>query len=546
MKISPLSALHTHHPFPKKWQCSTLSFVWLFTLGNTLLFQLPLLTYARNHLPLDTLNAALMLITLTVIQAGLMLAVLLLVSLVSLRLLKILCIFFLFGNVLALYFMSSYNVILDRAMMGNVFNTDSRETLELVNIKLTLYLIVAAFLPAIAILKLNLNISTWTRKISTLALVLLGSTAWLYANSSTWLWLDKHAKHVGAVMLPWSYVVNTVRHFDQVATKNQHQTLLPSAHFSSPIPSKNKKIVVLVIGESARAQNFSHYGYGRNTNPYTKSSLMAVMPNTRSCSTYTTQSVACMLSHQGSSVSYLTSYEPLPSYVQRHGVDVVWRSNNWGEPPLKVNTYERPANIQKSCLTKDCTQSGFDDILLYGLKERIVASNSTNVFIVLHLSGSHGPAYYTKYSPEFEKFKPVCRSVEVQKCTNEELVNAYDNTIVYTDHILYRLISMLEELSDIPSTMLYISDHGESLGEYGLFLHGAPKSIAPDVQINIPFFVWMSKSFQKNNGLSNQVLIQRPSHTHDHIFHSVMGAFGLRSDIYKAEFDIFSSSKVGL
>ncbi len=541
MKMSQISAVHGDHQFFKKWHCSVLSFVWLFTFGNTLLFQLPLLAYARNHLAFDTLHAVLTLITLAVIQAGLMLAVLLLVSLVSLRILKVVCVCFLLGNVLALHFMVSYNVILDKAMMGNVFNTDSREVLELVDAKSALYLAATVFLPTVVIFKLNLDTSAWTRKILTLGAVLLTSTVWLYANSSTWLWLDKHAKHIGALMLPWSYVVNTVRHFDQVATKNQHQILLPAAHFSSQTSSKNKNIVVLVIGESARAQNFSHYGYVRNTNPYTRSSLMAVMPNTRSCATYTTQSVACMLSHEGSSVSYLKNYEPLPSYMQRNGVDVVWRSNNWGEPPLKVNTYERPESIQKSCTTKDCSQSGFDDILLYGLKERIMASNSANIFVVLHLTGSHGPAYYTKYSPEFEKFKPVCRSVEVQKCTNEELVNAYDNTIVYTDHILFRLISTLEELSDIPSTMLYIADHGESLGEYGLFLHGAPKSIAPDVQTNIPFLVWMSKSFQKNNGLTTPMLSRRPAHTQDHIFHSVMGAFGLRSDIYKTEFDIFNN-----
>jgi lipid A ethanolaminephosphotransferase len=249
-----------------------------------------------------------------------------------------------------------------------------------------------------------------------------------------------------------------------------------------------------------------------------------------------------MLSHEGSSVSSRTSYEPLPNYLQRHSVDVLWRTNNWGEPPLKVHTYERLENIQRSCAPKECSQIGFDEILLSGLKERIALSNSTNTFIVLHLTGSHGPAYYAKYPRDFERFNPVCKSVELQKCSNDALVNAYDNTILYTDHILARLISTLEDFSDTASTMIYISDHGESLGEYGLFLHGAPTSIAPDVQTNIPFLVWMSKKFQKENALTTEALSSKSAYTQDYVFHSVMGAFGLRSNIYKSEFDIFNKT----
>ena len=341
-------------------------------------------------------------------------------------------------------------------------------------------------------------------------------------------------------MLPWSYVVNTVRHFDQLATENRHQILLPSAHFSSKT-LQNKKVVVLVIGEAARAKNSSYYGYSRSTNPYTRSSSMAVMLDARACSTYTTRSLTCMLSHKGDAASLLTSDEPLPSYMQRHSVDVVWRSNNWGEPPLKINTHDRTDDIKKACTATGCIDPGFDGILLNGLKERIEASGSSNVFVVLHLNGSHGPAYHAKYPPEFEHFKPACKFVELQKCSNETLVNAYNNTLVYTDHILGRVISTLEDLTNTSSTMIYISDHGESLGEYGLFLHGAPGSIAPDEQKAIPFLVWMSKSFQRDHGLAPETVSRKAVRAHDYIFHSVMGAFGLRSDIYKPELDVFTN-----
>jgi lipid A ethanolaminephosphotransferase len=248
MKIWPFLVAYRHPQFLHKLRCNSLEFIWIFTLCNTLLFQLPLLTYARSNLAWGSLNTTLTLITLIVIQAGLMLTVLLFASMASLRLLKALCAFFLLGNVLALHFISSYNVILDRAMMGNVFNTDVRETLELISIKLALYLIAAVLMPSIVIFRLQIEPDNWTRKIATLIAVVVLSTGWIYVNSSTWLWIDKHAKHLGSLMLPWSYVVNTARHYDQVATKNRHQTLLPSAHFLSNTLSKNKKVVVLVMG----------------------------------------------------------------------------------------------------------------------------------------------------------------------------------------------------------------------------------------------------------------------------------------------------------
>ncbi len=468
-----------------------------------------------------------------------MLVVLLCASLSSLRLLKFSCLLILLGNALALYFMDTYGVVLDRDMMGNVFNTNAREAMETLHPRLLLYMAVFLVLPGILIVELNIQKISLLKHALGIAATLFFATTWLYANASNWLWIDKHAKQLGALMLPWSYVVNTVRHFDQQAAKNRQQILLPPAQFHPPAPMNNKRIVVLVIGEAARAKNFSHYGYGRNTNAYTQSGLLAVMQNTRSCATYTTQSLACMLSHQGASVSTQHNYETLPSYLHRHGVSVIWRSNNWGEPSMKTTLYEKLEDIQKNCPPQECANHGFDEILLHGLVQKISASDNTRFLIVLHQTGSHGPAYHTKYPPEFERFKPVCRSVQLSDCSNESIVNAYDNTIVYTDYILSRLITLLQELKNSSSVMMYVSDHGESLGEYGLYLHGTPNSIAPDVQRDIPFLVWMSKNFQQERGLGNNTVQRGTAHSHDHIFHSVMGALGVRSAIYKADLDVF-------
>jgi lipid A ethanolaminephosphotransferase len=162
--------------------------------------------------------------------------------------------------------------------------------------------------------------------------------------------------------------------------------------------------------------------------------------------------------------------------------------------------------------------------------------------VVLHQSGSHGPAYHTKYPREFEYFKPVCKSVELSKCTHEELVNAYDNTILYEDYFLHRVIGVLEQLRDTAALLIYVSDHGESLGEYGMYLHGLPYLIAPDVQKDIPFVIWMSDEFIRRKAVEIDRLESQRVHSQRDVFHSVMGAFSMHSDAYMGEYDIFSKT----
>ena len=231
----------------------------------------------------------------------------------------------------------------------------------------------------------------------------------------------------------------------------------------------------------------------------------------------------------------MTRYEPLPSYVQRTGVDVLWRSNNWGEPPLKINRYQRDGEIRKTCQDERCN---YDEVLLHNLEQDMQNSTQDKTFVVLHQRGSHGPSYFKNYPSKFTEFKPVCSSVDLQKCTNAELINAYDNTVLYTDHFLYRVIELLRTFQQ-PTVMLYVSDHGESLGEYGLYLHGAPYSIAPDVQKKVPFIVWMSDEFKRQKGIKNSDVGKGSNYSQDNVFHSVMGALGIRSDIYNKQLDIF-------
>lgn len=290
------------------------------------------------------------------------------------------------------------------------------------------------------------------------------------------------------------------------------------------IKDNSKAVMVLVIGESARRQNFSLYGYGKNTNP-----LLSEMPNlfhfnATSCATYTTAGVKCILEHTNTD----ELYEILPNYLYRNDVEVIWRTTNWGEPPIHVKQYLNRETLRANCAGKECN---YDEVLLDGLKEQILASKKNKILVILHTSTSHGPAYSGKYPSRFETFKPVCKSVELGDCTQTELVNAYDNTIVYTDYILYRVIENLKELKQYDGAMIFVSDHGESLGEKNLYMHGMPISIAPKEQYDIPFIVWVSDDSKKLK--SNKEVSQ------GHVFHSVLNFLSVKSPIYNHEMSIF-------
>jgi lipid A ethanolaminephosphotransferase len=332
--------------------------------------------------------------------------------------------------------------------------------------------------------------------------------------------------------MPWSYVINAARYQTEKMMQSRTLEQLPPAHFVS----QGKTVVVLVIGESARAANFSLYGYARQTDPLLAEAGAIAIRNAHSCATYTTASIQCMLAHVDTSSTLIHNYESLPSYLQSNGVDVIWISNNWGEPPLKVGTYLKASEVRGDCKDVGCQ---LDEGMLTGLAERIAKTPNDKVFIVLHQSGSHGPDYYNHYSADAEKFTPACRSVQVQDCSSEELVNAYDNTIVYTDRFLSKTITLLRSLPNTSTMMMYASDHGESLGEHGLYLHGTPYSLAPDVQKDIPYIVWMSHAFKQKKTLSADAALGHAQHAHETIFHSVMGAFDMRSEIYKPQLDIF-------
>jgi lipid A ethanolaminephosphotransferase len=490
------------------------------SLANLLFFHLPFYRFIFNNVDYGSFAGILLIFSVVVLMLVANAFVFYLLFFISRYLGKFLTIVFFLASTVAVYFVNTYSVIIDDTMVGNVINTNVEESSSFFSFKLVLYVLFLGVLPSVVIFKAKIGKTPIRKSLITLGLTLLFIVSMIFANASNWLWIDKHAKQLGGLAMPWSYTVNLSRYYIKQHRKNKKAILLPNAN----IVNQDKSVVVLVIGESARQQNFSLYGYERNTNPLLSKTENLHHFKAQSCATYTMAGLKCILEHANTN----DLYEILPNYLFRNDVDVVWRTTNWGEPPIHIEDYERKEDLKKDCLGGGCD---YDEVLLAGLKERISASKKNKVLIILHTSTSHGPSYSKKYPPQFEVFKPVCNSVELSKCSQQELINAYDNTIVYTDYILHQVIEDLKGLKDYKSAMFFVSDHGESLGEKNLYMHGIPMSIAPKEQYEIPFIVWFSdgdKALKSNSSL-----------TQNHVFHSVLNFLDIQSPIYNEQMNIF-------
>lgn len=434
---------------------------------------------------------------------------------------KILLVLFFIINAVAVYFINTYSVIIDESMIGNVLNTNYSESSSFFSIKLVLYVVLLGILPSIFIIKAKIITVTVKKFLVSISLTLLFLLTLAFANASNWLWIDKNSKTLGGLAMPWSYAVNIPLFYIHQFKKNEKEILLPDA----TIKDNQKSVVILVIGESARSENFSLYGYPKNTNPLLSKTPNVSHFNATSDATYTTAGVKSIVEHENTD----ELYEILPNYLYRNNVDVIWRTTNWGEPPVHIKNYQNREALMPNCKGDDCD---YDGILLSGLKEQILASKKNKILIVLHTSTSHGPTYSKKYPAQFEIFKPVCNSVELGNCSHTELVNAYDNTIVYTDYLLANVIKDLKQLQEYKSAMIFVSDHGESLGENNLYMHGLPRSIAPKQQYEIPFIVWTSDNSARQMK-PNKILTQ------NYVFHSVLNFLNIQSPIYKEQMNIF-------
>lgn len=496
------------------------SVVFLICILNLLFFHLPFFSYICSNLDYKTASGLFLLLTLFILVIIANFLVFHLLFSLSPIIGKTLISLFFVINSAMVYFINTYNIIIDESMISNILNTNYEESSSFLSFKLILYILFLGILPSILLFNIKTRPESPKKALKLFGLNLLLIVALVVANATNVLWIDKNSKVIGGLAMPWSYVVNIPRYYIHKYQENEKELMLPDAK----ITDKQKSIAILVIGESARSQNFSLYGYKKNTNPFLSATENVFAFEANSSATYTTAALRSILEHDNTN----QLHEILPNYLFRNGVEVIWRTTNSGEPPVHIDHYLKTEDLKSHCKGEGCN---YDEVLLNGLEDQIMKSDKDKILVVLHTSTSHGPTYSTKYPPQFEVFKPVCHSVELANCSQEELINAYDNTIVYTDYLLHQVISVMKKLVDYKSTVIYVSDHGESLGEKNLYMHGVPMSIAPKEQYEIPFIVWLSdnsKALKPNQKL-----------TQNHVFHSVLNFLSLKSPIYKENLNIY-------
>jgi len=323
---------------------------------------------------------------------------------------------------------------------------------------------------------------------------------------------------------------------------------------SHALASARPPLLVLVVGETVRSDHLALNGYPRDTTPELAARGVLSFRNVWSCGTNTLASVPCMFSSLGKAgfEARQAEHENLLDVVQAAGMAVLWVDNQAGCKSVcaRVGSASTDDLIgtpagERLCAEGEC----LDEALLEGLDARIAAlpaeRRKKGVLLVMHHMGSHGPAYGRRSTGAYKRFKPECRTTTLGDCVPAELINVYDNSIAYTDHVLARTIDWARAQSGYAPALLYVSDHGESLGEYGVFLHGVPYALAPDAQKHVAMVTWLGDGMTARAGLASACLRGRLDEklSHDNLYHSVLGLLDVTTPTYDRRLDIWSACK---
>ena len=453
------------------------------------------------------------------------------------------------------YFMSQYGVMIDAGMFRNFAETNATEVRDLLSLKLLAYIVFLGVLPSWLLWKVPVNYRRWHRELLSKVVVSVASAAVIggvaLANYQGLSSLFRNHHEIRLMLVPSNYIGASAGYLrEQVASAQQpFVTIGDDAQRNVAVQNHPRKsLTVLVVGESARAENFGILGYDRDTTPkLDKEAGLIAFTDVHSCGTETAVSVPCMFSNMGRKdydASKAKNEEGLLDVLKRAGIEVIWRDNQSGcKGTCDRVTLQDVSNLKDPalCANSECR----DEILLQGLQSFIDHLDKDTV-LVLHQMGSHGPEYFKRYPKEYERFTPVCESNALNNCSRESIVNGYDNTLVYTDHVLSSLIDVLRSNQDkVDTAMLYLSDHGESLGEYNLFLHGTPYMLAPEQQKHVAMLAWFSDSYQKSYSVDThclQMSRDKPL-SQDNLFHSMLGLLEVQSKVYQPDLDMFAGCR---
>lgn len=446
----------------------------------------------------------------------------------------VLAIFLLISSATA-YFTDKYGTVLNDEMLVNMLQTNASEAGDLFSVSLVIRLLVFGAIPAVLLVRYRPNSMGWVAEIRgmlfTGLLLILFMVLCIAPFTSTYASFFREHKSVRFYANP-TYVTYSAVNLASRMFKEQGGQIISAvatdAKSTEVMESEeHRELIILVVGETARADRFSLNGYNRETNPNLAKEELISLKNVTSCGTSTAVSVPCMfsdLTETHFSLEKAANLENSLDVLQRNGVEVLWRDNNSDSKGVALRVaYEdfRTPETNRIC-DEECRDVG----MLHGLEDYIDQRPGKDILIVLHQMGNHGPAYYKRYPKEFEHFTPVCKTNELANCTREEIDNAYDNAIRYTDYFLSQVVTLLKKYDESHETaMLYVSDHGESLGEYGMYLHGAPKAFAPEAQTHVASVVWFGSNFDYK--LADLRPYEKDRLTHDALFCTLLMAYEL-------------------
>jgi lipid A ethanolaminephosphotransferase len=522
--------------------------LWMATVGNAPLW--------RELQQLGLLRAQggwLLGLTLAGVLAAALFALL---SLASWRpLLKPAIVVLLFASAVGAHFMWSYGIVIDSSMATNTLQTDWQEARALLTWRLGLVVLLGAVLPSWLVWRTRLLHRPWQqqalRNAAGVALGLAAAVGLVLLSFQPLASTMRNHKEVRYLLNP----LNSLWALGQAAFADQRvqHALAPVGQDARVLAKGGKpRLLVLVLGETGRSGNFGVNGYGRDTTPELARAQVASFRDAWSCGTSTAASVPCMFSPLGRD-GYLArerDTENLMDVLQHAGLAVLWIDN---QPGGCKGVCERIPTVNTSGLADPnlCTGGECrDEILLARLDERIAAlpaeKRARGIVLVMHQMGSHGPAYSLRSPATYKRFLPECTSSHLPDCDATTLRNAYDNSIAYTDHVLGSAIGWLQRRGDYDGALLYVADHGESLGENNLYLHGLPYALAPDVQRHIPWITWLSPGFERASGIAMGCLRARGQDhvTHDNLFHSVLGLMQVGTSAYHRPLDAYAGCNV--
>ena len=440
------------------------------------------------------------------------------------------------------YFMNTYHVIIDDTMIQNMAETNVGESLDLLTFKLLIYVLCLGVLPSFVIYKVKIIYGTFKEELwitlKTFLLCIVVIAAILFSFSKFYTSFFRENKSLRYHTNP-TYALYSTGKYIQERLSSSGAMLKAIGLDAKQIPDVERKLTIVVVGEAARANRFSLNGYERPTNPLLQKEDIINFSHVSSCGTSTAISVPCMFSileRSNYSDKEAKSTENVIDILKRSGVNVLWRDNNSDSKGVALRVqYEDFRTSQNNTI---CDEECRDEGMLVGLQEYINTQKG-DVLIVLHQMGNHGPAYYKRYPKAFEKFEPTCKTNQVEQCTTQEIGNAYDNAILYTDYFLTQTIAFLKTNDEkFKTALIYMADHGESLGEKGLYLHGIPYFMAPDEQTHVGALMWFGAKSKETMDIATLTAKSSQNYSHDNLFHTILGVMGVETSVYDKTKDI--------